>query len=204
MSLYLRLFWTLLALTWRKPITFLETSAINLRVWPNDLDVNLHVNNGRFLTLADLGVVTLSGRMGVFRAALRNGWRPVVGAAVARYRRPLRPFQKYRLETRILGWNEKWTFFQSQFIVKGEVKATVVTKGMFLGRQGRVPPLQVAALTGWTGESPALPEWVAHWEAADAAFADAEGRRTLNSPMAAQVEGGPVSTPLRGALEARG
>ena len=204
MSLYLRLFWTLLALTWRKPITMLETSAINLRVWPNDLDVNLHVNNGRFLTLADLGVVTLFGRMGLFRALLRKGWRPVVGSAMARYRRPLRPFQKYRLETRILGWNEKWTFFQSQFIVKGEVKATVVTKGMFLGRQGRVPPLQVAALTGWTGESPALPEWVAHWEAADAAFADAEGRRTLNSPMAAQVEGAPVSTPLRGALEARG
>ena len=68
MSLYLRLFWTVLALTWRKPIGLLETSAINLRVWPNDLDVNLHVNNGRYLTLADLGVVTLSGRMGVFRA----------------------------------------------------------------------------------------------------------------------------------------
>ncbi len=189
MSLYLRLFWTVLALTWRKPIGLLETSAINLRVWPNDLDVNLHVNNGRYLTLADLGVVTLSGRMGVFRAALRNGWRPVVGAAVARYRRPLRPFQKYRLETRILGWNEKWTFFQSQFIVKGEVKATVVTKGIFLGREGPVPPLQVAASTGRTSESPALPAWVAHWDAAEAAFADAEGQRPPKSPIAAQVEG---------------
>ena len=204
MSLYLRLFWTLLALTWRKPITFLETSAINLRVWPNDLDINLHVNNGRFLTLADLGVMTLSGRMGVFRAAVRKGWRPVVGAAVARYRRPLKPFQKYRLETRILGWNEKWTFFQSRFIAKGEVMATVVTKGMFLGREGRVSPLQVAALTGRTGESPALPEWVAHWDAAEAAFADAEQQRPLKSPMAAQVKGAPDSTPLRNALKARG
>ena len=192
MSLYLRLFWTLLALTWRKPITLLETSTITLRVWPNDLDINLHVNNGRFLTLADLGVVTLSGRMGVFQAAWRKGWRPVVGAALARFRRPLKPFQKYRLETRILGWNEKWTFFQSRFIVKGEVKATVVTKGMVLGREGRVPPLQVAALTGRNGESPALPEWVAHWDAAEAAFADAEQQRPPRPPMAAQEEGVPV------------
>ena len=193
MSLYLRLFWTLLALTWRKPIALLETSAINLRVWPNDLDTNLHVNNGRFLTLADLGVVTLFGRMGLFRAALRKGWRPVVGSAIARFRRPLKPFQKYRLETRLLGWNEKWTYFESRFIVKGEVKATVVTKGMFLGREGPVPPLQVAALTGQAGESPALPEWVAHWDAAEASFEDAERQRPLMSPLAAQVEGAPVT-----------
>ena len=204
MNLYLRLFWLLLALTWRKPITMLETSAINLRVWPNDLDVNLHVNNGRFLTLADLGVVTLIGRMGLFRALLRKGWRPVVGSAMARYRRPLKPFQKYRLETRILGWNEKWTFFESRFIVKGEVKATVVTKGIFLGREGQVPPLQVAELTGRVGESPALPEWVAHWDAAEAAFVDAEQQRPLKSPMAAQVKSAPDSTPLRNALKARG
>ena len=193
MSLYLRLFWTLLALTWRKPIGLLETSAINLRVWPNDLDVNLHVNNGRYLTLADLGVVALFGRAGLFRAALRKGWRPVVGSALARFRRPLKPFQKYRLETRILGWNEKWTFFESRFIVKGEVKAAVVSKGMFLGREGPVPPLQVAALTGRAAEPPALPEWVAHWDAAEAAFADAEQQRPLKSPMAAQVEGAPVT-----------
>ena len=193
MNLYLRLFWTILALTWRKPIGVLETSAITLRVWPNDLDINLHVNNGRFLTLADLGVVTLFGRLGLFRAAWREGWRPVVGSAVARFRRPLKPFQKYRLETRILGWNEKWTFFESRFIVKGEVKATVVTKGIFLGREGPVPPLQIAALTGRAGESPALPDWVAHWEAAEAAFPDAEGQRPLKSPMAAQMAVAPVT-----------
>ena len=187
MNLYLRLFWTLLAMTWRKPITMLETSAINMRVWPNDLDINLHVNNGRYLTLADLGVVNLLGRVGLFRALLRKGWRPVVGSAMARYRRPLKPFQKYRLETRILGWNEKWTFFESRFIVKGEVKATVVTKGIFLGREGQVPPLQVAELTGRVGESPALPEWVAHWDAAEAAFVDAEQQRPLNSPMVAAL-----------------
>ena len=179
MNLYLRLFWTLLAMTWRKPITMLETSAINMRVWPNDLDINIHVNNGRYLTLADLGVVNLLGRVGLFRAALRKGWRPMVVSALASFRRPLKPFQKYRLETRILGWYENWAFFQSQFIVKGEVKATVVTKGIFLGREGPVPALQVVALTGRAAESPALPEWVAHWDAAVAAFEDAEQQRPL-------------------------
>ena len=26
-----------------------------MRVWPNDLDTNAHMNNGRYLTLMDLG-----------------------------------------------------------------------------------------------------------------------------------------------------
>src|SRR5215471_1249085 len=33
----------------------LATTRVRLRVWPNDLDFNLHVNNGRYLTLANIG-----------------------------------------------------------------------------------------------------------------------------------------------------
>src|SRR6185503_3961101 len=34
-------------------------SNLSLRVWPNDLDLNIHVNNGRYLTLMDLGRMDL-------------------------------------------------------------------------------------------------------------------------------------------------
>ena len=36
-------------------VDLLATTRISLRVWPNDLDVNFHVNNGRYLALADIG-----------------------------------------------------------------------------------------------------------------------------------------------------
>ena len=33
-----------------KRLQMLDTSAVHMRVWPNDLDINFHVNNGRYLT----------------------------------------------------------------------------------------------------------------------------------------------------------
>ena len=54
MNLYLRLLWTLLR-CWRMPrITAGETLVRSLRVLPNDLDINGHMNNGRYLTVVDL------------------------------------------------------------------------------------------------------------------------------------------------------
>ena len=43
----------------------LDESVIHARVLPTDLDLNLHLNNGRALTLMDLGRVDLMLRMGV-------------------------------------------------------------------------------------------------------------------------------------------
>ena len=36
-------------------VDIFATTRVALRVWPNDLDLNLHVNNGRYLALADIG-----------------------------------------------------------------------------------------------------------------------------------------------------
>ncbi len=55
MYVYARLFKALLA-AWRAPkLGILETSVLRFRVWPNDLDFNFHLNNGRYLTLMDIG-----------------------------------------------------------------------------------------------------------------------------------------------------
>ena len=36
-------------------VDMFSPTRVSLRVWPNDLDVNFHVNNGRYLALADIG-----------------------------------------------------------------------------------------------------------------------------------------------------
>ena len=54
MNLYLRLLWTLLR-SWRlPPLTIEHTLKRTMRVLPNDLDINGHMNNGRYLTTIDL------------------------------------------------------------------------------------------------------------------------------------------------------
>ncbi|MBJ7417049.1 MAG: thioesterase family protein, partial [Niveispirillum sp.] len=45
----------------------LGTSILGFRVWLNDIDTNLHMNNGRYFTIADLGRVDLMIRTGMLK-----------------------------------------------------------------------------------------------------------------------------------------
>jgi hypothetical protein len=44
------------------------------RCWPQDIDVYLEMNNGRILTIMDLGRTGLGIRTGLVAALQRNGW----------------------------------------------------------------------------------------------------------------------------------
>ena len=70
-------------------IGMLETDALNLRVWPNDVDFNLHLNNARYLSVMDYGRVRLLAGTGLLTPSLKARWAPVVGAVWMTYRRSL-------------------------------------------------------------------------------------------------------------------
>ena len=55
MKLYLRLLLLLLTQKFRDRCTLTGPATTTLRVYPNDLDIFGHVNNGVYLTYADLG-----------------------------------------------------------------------------------------------------------------------------------------------------
>ena len=56
MNLYFRLILVLVSGFFSKTRTsIMDVHAIWFRVLPNDLDSNLHMNNGRYLTIMDLG-----------------------------------------------------------------------------------------------------------------------------------------------------
>ena len=68
MVLLFRTLWKALTLPLRPPLEPLGTSVLGFLVWPNDLDVNVHMNNGRFLSIMDLGRFDLSFRTDLGRA----------------------------------------------------------------------------------------------------------------------------------------
>lgn len=141
---------------------------VRLRVLPNDLDINLHMTNGRYLMLMDLGRFDLIVRMGLLREIVRRRWRPIVGSLTIRFRRSLNPFQSYELRTRLVCWDEKWFFIEQQFERGSEIAATAVVKGLFRDSGGNVPPQEVVNLTGDSIASPPMPEAVAEWQASEA------------------------------------
>jgi acyl-CoA thioesterase FadM len=142
----------------------LETSRISLRVWPNDIDLNLHMNNGRYLSIMDLGRVDMMVRNGILSVMLKRRWRPMVGAATIRYRRGLRPFTRYDLTTRIVCWDHKWFFMEQTFEQGGEVCAVAVIKGLFVGPRVKVGTRELAESVGFSGDSPPMPETIRNWQ----------------------------------------
>ena len=168
MNLYLRLIWLVCLSKFREKIDFLNgKSVLNMRVLPNDLDINMHMNNGRYLTIMDLGRVDLLMRSGMFYKIRKRGWMAVLGSTTIRYRRPLAPLQKFTLETSLTGWNDKWFYLEQKFIItsgkkKGDIAAYAIVKGAFLNPDiGKAEQVEdVMQAIGYTGESPALPEHI--------------------------------------------
>ena len=147
----------------RGALPLLGTSVLRMRVLPGDLDSNLHMNNGRYFSVADLGRFDHGLRSNLWRQALRRGWRPVAGDANGRFSVSLRPFQRYELHTRLLGWDEKWFFVEHRYRLGARVAALVVIRYLFVSGKGSVPTALVLQAIGHDEPTPALPGWVAQW-----------------------------------------
>lgn len=168
MTLYFRLLWLWGLNKFREELDFAtDTSELNLRVLPNDLDFNMHMNNGRYLVVMDLGRQDLMTRSGMFETIRKKGWMPVLGSANIRYRRPLPPLQKYKLETSFAGWDDKWFYLEQKFTItsgkeKGELAAYAVVKGAFVGvKSGKAEKVaDVMRAIGREGLTMDLPEHI--------------------------------------------
>jgi acyl-CoA thioesterase FadM len=169
-NLYLRLIWALLR-AWRLPrIAAGDTIERRLRVWPGDLDINGHMNNGRYLTIIDLMLVEYFVRSGFARVMMKAGWRPMSGGAVITYRKGLLPGQRYRLRFALAAADSSWNFMRFEFLREdGTLCAAGYMKGAAVGRRGLVPNAESYARMGQAFEPRALPEAVQHWLAAEAA-----------------------------------
>jgi acyl-CoA thioesterase FadM len=144
-----------------------EPVELALRVLPNDLDVNGHMNNGRYLTVVDLALFTLFIRSGFLGLCLKKGWRPMSGGAVAHFRRGLRVFQGYTLRMTPVGWDDFWNYCRFDFIRDGELCATGFMKGAAVGCGGLIATSEFYPALGYHGRSPELPPDLLGWIAAD-------------------------------------
>lgn len=167
MNLYLRLLMTLLR-AWRAPrLAPGDTLERTLRVLPNDLDINGHMNNGRYLTIIDLMLVEYFVRTGFAAAMLRKGWRPVAGGSFITYRRALMPLQTYTLRFRLDAGDASWNYMRFEFVCDGRVCAAGYMKGAAVAHNGLVPNAVSYAAMGWQPPRDTLPAPVHDWLAAE-------------------------------------
>lgn len=115
---------------------FGETTVVTMRVVPTDLDFLWHVNNGVYFSFMDFGRWDMIFRNGVFDLSMKKGWYSVVAGETIKFKKSLELWDKFQIETKIMGFDEKYFFIQQKFLCKGDLMATGLVKVRFLKRRG--------------------------------------------------------------------
>ncbi len=136
----------------------------HFRVLPNDLDVLMHVNNGVYLTIADLGRTDLLLRSNALSRIRKKGWYAVVAAETIRFKKSLKLWQRFSITTRIIAWTEKAIFLEQTFNRGDTFVARAVIDVRFLSHHGGiVTPEELLDFLDIDAESPAVPDWIQNW-----------------------------------------
>lgn len=148
----------------KTPLTVTQAHESQHICWPWDLDLWNELNNGRTLTLYDLGRIPLAQRTGLIAVLRKNGWGMTIAGACVRYRRRIRAFDKITMRSRMVCWDDKFTYLeQSMWRSDGECANHAVYRAAITSKAGIVSPDIVAAELGYQEKAPEMPEWIAKW-----------------------------------------
>jgi len=170
-----RLVYLLLTAPFKKKIEFNSTTTTSFRVWFTDLDILMHMNNGIYLSLLDLGRVDFMIKTGGFKKVNKKGMYPVVASEGIKFKRSLRLFQKFEIKTRLAGWDDKFVYLEQSFWSKDRLHASAIIKGKFLKKSGeKVDSAELIEVMGYKGDLRPKPYIQGFSESMDGAFNDHE------------------------------
>ncbi|MBD3665564.1 acyl-CoA thioesterase [Sulfitobacter aestuariivivens] len=137
--------------------------------WPHDLDFWMELNNGRALSLYDIGRTALAQRVGLIDAIRRERWGLTMAGSCTRFRRRIHGFERFEMRSRMVCWDDKFTYIeQSMWKRNGECASHVMYRAAVTDKDGLVRPDRVLKALGKEGStSPAMPEWVKTWTDAE-------------------------------------
>ncbi len=151
MNLYFRLLWVVLSTLWKPRITdIFTTGLLTFRVLPNDLDTNMHMNNGRYFSIMDLGRFDVMLKSKTFWKIFKQGYYPVVSSQSIRFKKSFGLFASFEVITLIESWDER-NFYMHQKFIKDDViyaEGYVKTRFRQRGRKESVPSKEIFELLG--------------------------------------------------------
>ena len=150
------------------PLEALEAHVSHHRCWPHDLDMWLELNNGRALTLYDLGRMAMAQRAGLVTALGREGWGLTMAGSCVRFRRRVRGFERFEMRSRLVCWDDKFMYLeQSMWKRNGECASHVLYRAAATDKSGIVAPERLLKAMDLTLVSPAVPDWISNWISAE-------------------------------------
>lgn len=166
---FLRLGWTLYSSRRLPPMSPLDLHVSRHRCWPVDCDIFMEMNNGRILTLYEMGRFQSSVRMGLWPLLTKKRWGLTVAGTSIRYRRRITPFERFETRTRITTWDDRFVYIeQGMFKKGGECASHVLFRTAVVSKGRAVPTDDLIAALGITQPRPDPAPWVQNWINAEA------------------------------------
>ncbi|MCW9047959.1 MAG: thioesterase family protein [Gammaproteobacteria bacterium] len=142
----------------------MDKSILKFHVLPNDLDINMHMNNGRFNSIMDLGRIDIMLRTGLLQMVYKKKWYGVVGSIHTRFKRPLKLFQAYELHSQIIYWDDKWTWVEHKMFSNDKLVCSALVQTLIRRKGENVTTPELQKLMGFAHQSPEITDEIKHLE----------------------------------------
>lgn len=114
----------------RGPFPIGGESRLSIRCLPTDVDMNLHLNNARYMMLADLGRMDIFFRSGLMGLARKRGWSPLLGGLHTAFVREIRLWRRFEIISTIETWAGTNVIGRHRFLLDdGTTAAIILTTG---------------------------------------------------------------------------
>lgn len=94
----------------------LELVSAHYRVQLWDLDANIHMNNVKYLKYLERGRVEHMIHTPWLQAMYQRNIKALIANTEISYVRELRAFVRFRVDTRITGWDERYVYMEQRFV----------------------------------------------------------------------------------------
>jgi len=160
---FIRLLTTSTRAALTKSIEFDAVCETTFRCMPWDIDMFLEMNNGRILTLYDLGRFDLSIQTGLAKVLKKKRWGLVVAGGSVRYRRRVKMFDKVTMRTQAVGFDDRWIYVAQSMWVNGQPSSSILLRTGITAIGKTIPPDEVLEAMDITGWKPEPSSWVKSW-----------------------------------------
>ncbi|MFZ5757752.1 MAG: acyl-CoA thioesterase [Pseudomonadota bacterium] len=140
-----------------------DTVRHDRRVGLTDIDFNLHLNNVKYLKYMEQTRLEHLLATGLLWRSLRAGVNSVIANTEISYIRELRTWQPFTVTARIVGWDEKYFYYEQRFESEGRLCTHAFIRLASLHRGKSIPMARMLELTGFRDTPPPLPEPALRW-----------------------------------------
>ena len=150
-----------------KKVKIEDETTLSMRCGISDIDPYLEINNGRYQTLADIGRFNHGFRTGFFSKARKYKIYFTVAGASIKYRYRIPFGEKFKMTTKIIYVDDKWTYYLHKFIVKNRITSTLLVRTGVVKNGKLIRSEEASKIFNFNIPKVNLPIWVNDWIKSD-------------------------------------